>query len=50
MGELNKHSSSHPQILKGENVDIIISETEKNKKLYEQLSKKNSDMRIQIEA
>ena len=46
MGELNKHSESHPQILKGENVDKILEEIEKHKKAYENSSKKNNDIRI----
>ena len=37
MGELNKHSSSHPQILKGENVEQILQDTEK---AYEVANKK----------
>ncbi len=50
MQELGKHATSHPRILKGENVEQIMQEVEKNKKAYEQVSKKNNDVRIQIEA
>eukprot|EP00347_Sterkiella_histriomuscorum_P016198 403354110 len=50
MGELNKHSSSHPQILKGENVEQILKETEIHKKEFEKANKKSNDVKIQIEA
>ncbi|CDW85604.1 kinesin motor domain protein [Stylonychia lemnae] len=50
MQELAKHSASHPQILKGENVEQILQDTEKHKKEYEKASNKNNDVKIQIEA
>lgn len=46
MQELNKHSASHPQILKGEPVEHLQTEIEKHKKAYDQAAKKNNDVRI----
>ena len=50
MNELGKHSSSHPKILKGENVDSVLKEIEFHKKEYEKASKTHNDLKIQIEA
>jgi len=50
MKELERHSTSHPQVLKGEKVQAVQAETEKLKKKYEELAKKNNEVRVQVEA
>lgn len=49
MKTLQKYSSSHPQVLKGQDVEQIQQETESYKKVYEQYLKKNNEYKVQIE-